>query len=124
MQKKVSWRTFLCLHQEVALTVAPLAIQTNRERVMDFTEFFYLSYTTVLVKMPDPDANKWKLYINPFRWNVWLPIICAIPFAGLVIWAFTRVSPFYSKELSRQGLGLLDNSFIFIYGTFFTQGNF
>ena len=56
--------------QEVDLVVAPLARTPEREMMVDFTSAFYLDYNTALVRYPDPEATKWRLYINPFRWQV------------------------------------------------------
>nr|KAG5694584.1 hypothetical protein BaRGS_014997 [Batillaria attramentaria] len=53
--------------QEVDLVVAPLSIQAERERVMDFIHPFYLDYTTVLLKRPDPDESNWRRLIQPFK---------------------------------------------------------
>ncbi len=51
------------LRKEADLVVAPIAATVDRDEAMDFTEPFYLDYTTVLVQLPDPDASKWNLYV-------------------------------------------------------------
>nr|KAG5694583.1 hypothetical protein BaRGS_014996 [Batillaria attramentaria] len=52
---------------EVDLVVAPLAIQAEREMVMDFIHPYYLDYDTVLLKLPDPDESKWRRLIQLFK---------------------------------------------------------
>nr|KAG5710674.1 hypothetical protein BaRGS_035076 [Batillaria attramentaria] len=56
--------------QEVDMTMAPLTISKIRETAMDFTYPFYHDFTSVLLKRPDPNASKWRTYIDIFRWEV------------------------------------------------------
>ena len=51
----------MMMNKEADMAVAPLASTVERSQVMDFTEPFYQEYTTVLVKLPDPEAQKWSL---------------------------------------------------------------
>ena len=49
------------------MAVADVAIQRDREQVMDFTYPFYFGYTTVMVRKPDPNQYKWMKLLEPFR---------------------------------------------------------
>nr|KAG5710676.1 hypothetical protein BaRGS_035078 [Batillaria attramentaria] len=64
--------------QEVDLTMAPLAMSKEREAVMDFTFPFYHDFSGVLLKRPDPNATKWRVYIDIFRWEVLLCLAVAM----------------------------------------------
>ena len=64
--------------------VAPLTVLAEREQVIDFPVHFFLTYTTLVVALPDPEADKWKLYINPFQWKVWLLLAVAVPLGNVI----------------------------------------
>ena len=49
------------------MSVAPLAVTVQRESVMDFTEAYFMEYQTVLVRYKNPEAEKWRLYLEPFE---------------------------------------------------------
>ncbi|ELU06044.1 hypothetical protein CAPTEDRAFT_188571 [Capitella teleta] len=112
----------MLVNKEVDMVVASLSRTPAREMVVDFTAPYYLDHCTVLVKYPDLEDKKWKLFINPFRWQVWLVLAGVIPFSGLILWTLSRYSPYYSKEQAFAGLGLLDNAVFYTFGAFFTQG--
>ncbi|KAL8608295.1 hypothetical protein ACOMHN_042162 [Nucella lapillus] len=61
--------------REVQLVVAPLAVDELRAAVVDFSTPFYLDYTGVLFRRPDPAPHKWKTYFRPFRLEVVLIVI-------------------------------------------------
>ena len=54
----------MMIDKEADMVVAPMAATVERSQVMDFTEPFYQEYTTVLVKLPDPEAQKWSLWVK------------------------------------------------------------
>ena len=130
--------------QEVDMVVAPLDRTSSRETVVDFTAPYYLDHNTVLVKYPDVEDKKWRLFINPFRWQVncphpsiltswrlrlfwiqvWLVLAFVIPFSGCILWTLSRYSPFYGKDKACTELGLIDNALFYTFGAFFTQGKF
>ncbi len=102
--------------------MAPLSATPQREMVVDFTEPFFVAYHTVLSKYPDQADTQWRLYINPFRWDVWILILVAVPFGGIIIWIFCRFSPVFGLRERKQGLGKLGESMWYTFGSFLTQG--
>ena len=68
------------------MTVAPLIRQVMRERYMDFVEVpFYLEFTTVVLRKPDPDSSTVGMFFRPFKFEVWMSILAAIPLAGVAL---------------------------------------
>ena len=68
------------------MAVAPISRQPNREIYMDFTDVpFYIEFSTVVLRKPDPDANTVGLFIRPFKLEVWISILAAIPLAGVAL---------------------------------------
>ncbi len=85
------------------MAAAPLSRQMNREIYMDFLEVpFYIEFTTVVIRKPDPDANTVGLFIRPFKLEVWISILAAIPLAGLALMlnvrAYSGLSPSVQKR--------------------------
>ena len=61
----------VCLLQVVDISVAPLAVSSLRESVMDFTFPFYLEYTAVLYGHgASKDTHKFSFFLLPFHWVV------------------------------------------------------
>ncbi|KAK7480358.1 hypothetical protein BaRGS_00028405 [Batillaria attramentaria] len=106
--------------QEVDLVVAPLSIQAERERVMDFIHPFYLDYTTVLLKRPDPDESNWRRLIQPFKPQVhmciWISLLCV----AVVSYLLETVNPFYATN-PRSLLHATD-MFWYMYGALLMHG--
>ena len=53
------------------MIAAPLSVTVERAQVVDFTDHFFLEYNAVLVKYDDPAKKKWRLYFEPYTWEVW-----------------------------------------------------
>ena len=50
--------------QEADMIAAPFASSVEREQVVDFTESYFLEYTSILVRYLDLGADKWRLYLK------------------------------------------------------------
>ena len=46
------------------MIAAPFASSVEREQVVDFTESYFLEYTSILVRYLDLGADKWRLYLK------------------------------------------------------------
>lgn len=49
------------------MVVAPLGNNVDREKVMDFSEAYFLEYQAVLIRYKNSESEKWKLYLEPFQ---------------------------------------------------------
>ena len=106
------------------LVAAPLAIQSHREMVMDFTIPFFFEFMALLVKKPDPNATKWKTLIRPFSSTVYLLIGVALLVTSIIMCILEKYNPYYNKIADkRKGLLLFYDSFWYMFGALFAQGN-
>ena len=46
------------------MVVSAFATSIERAAVIDFTEAYFLEFTSILVRYRDLDADKWKLYLK------------------------------------------------------------
>ncbi|KAK7502747.1 hypothetical protein BaRGS_00005997 [Batillaria attramentaria] len=101
------------------MTMAPLTISKIRETAMDFTYPFYHDFTSVLLKRPDPNASKWRTYIDIFRWEVLMFIGLALlggSVLGIAIDLVERVI------FRKRNLWISFNRFWVLLGALLQQG--
>ena len=92
------------------MAVAALTRTLNREIYMDFVDVpFYIEFTTVALRKPDPDANTVGMFLRPFKLEVWISILAAIPLAGVALMLNTRA--YGGIVLMTQKPACLRNSF-------------
>ena len=112
-------RIAICVHQEVDMTMAPLTISYERERVMDFTYPFYHDFSGVLLKRPDPNSKKWRTYIDVFRWQVLSAIAGALALGSLVC---ITIETGERLIFGKSNLWISVNRFWVLLGALFSQG--
>ncbi|KAK2169681.1 hypothetical protein NP493_1182g00009 [Ridgeia piscesae] len=77
--------------KEADMIAAPISRQIHREKYMDFAEVpFYLEFTTVAIREPDPDDNTVGLFFQPFKLEVWVFILVVIPISGVALLLYVR----------------------------------
>ena len=92
------------------MAMAPLIRQVKREFYVDFPDVpFYLEFTTVVIRKPDPDANTVAMFFRPFKLEVWMSILAAIPLAGVAL--MLNVRAYGGVLLPAQKRARLRNSF-------------
>ena len=106
------------------MVVAPITRMTMREIYADFADIpFYSEFTTVVMQEPDPDASTVGLFFRPFKREVWISILAAIPLAGVVLLLYVRA---YSVVLPRRqnqtGLDNVVDTLWFSGGALLQQG--
>ena len=73
------------------MIAAPISRQIHREEYMDFADVpFYLEFTTVAIREPDPDDNTVGLFFQPFKLEVWMLILVVIPISGVALLLYVR----------------------------------
>ena len=110
--------------QEVDMVVAPVARQRKREMYMDFTEVpFYLEFTTVALRKPDPDDNTVGLFFQPFKLEMWVCIMAAVPVVAVVVWLYscTNGAILFQTQKSTKLHNVVDTLW-FSLGAIFNQG--
>ena len=92
------------------MAVSPSSRTLRREIYMDFVDIpFYIEFTTVALRKPDPDANTVGMFLRPFKFEVWISILAAIPLAGVAVVLNTRA--YGGIVLTTQKRTCLRNSF-------------
>ena len=82
----------------------------NREIYMDFTDVpFYIEFTTVAIRKPEPCANTVGLFVQPFKLEVWISILVAMPLAGVALMLNVRAYGGISAPVQKRAR--LHNSF-------------
>ncbi|XP_063428109.1 glutamate receptor ionotropic, kainate 2-like isoform X1 [Mytilus trossulus] len=111
--------------RDVDIVAAPLSIQTDRERVIDFTYPYFYESSAILMKKPDPNLTKWRTLIDPFSTTVLLCIFVSLPICSFFLFFFEKYNPYYRKVEDRskvRGLHHFSDSFWYMYGALLTQG--
>ncbi|XP_076442949.1 uncharacterized protein LOC143281595 [Babylonia areolata] len=106
--------------KEVDMVMAPVSVQADREAAMDFTYPFYIDYTTVLLKLPDPADSKWKRLIQPFQPKVHMFIWISLLSVTVVTFLLELVNPFY--RTNTKAMLHLGDMFWYMFGALLTQG--
>ncbi|KAJ8315309.1 hypothetical protein KUTeg_007459 [Tegillarca granosa] len=75
--------------------MAPSSIQLSRERVMDYTYPYYFDTSNFLIRKPDPDSDKWRVYIDPFHWHVYVSIATVLPATATILYLIEKYNPYY-----------------------------
>ncbi|KAK3583442.1 hypothetical protein CHS0354_025574 [Potamilus streckersoni] len=114
--------------REVDMVVAMLTDQPERKGIMDFTYPFYYDYTTVLLKKPNTDKNKWKTIIEPFQWQVLVSICASVPVMSFLVFIMERCNPYYNHPGHHEtrevngGFHSFAGALWYIYGAILNQG--
>ncbi|CAC5371233.1 GRIK3 [Mytilus coruscus] len=107
--------------REVDLTVTPLSIQEERERVMDFTLGFFVDALLIIMKKPDPNKTKWLRLIKPLRWEVMVLTGFLIPIISAMLFLTEKFNPYYKYDLK---IGALPDYFWYCFGCVFMQATY
>ena len=73
------------------MIVGPLGISAGRETVTDFTTPFYVEQMTALYKLNNKSDGKWKVFLQPFKWEVWVCIVSSITLITVFLWIMAGV---------------------------------
>ncbi|XP_070179415.1 uncharacterized protein [Littorina saxatilis] len=106
--------------QEVDMVVAPISIQAEREKVMDFVYPFFVDYTTVLLKLPDPADSKWRTLIQPFQTTVHMYIWISLLGVTLITHTLEYFNPYYATNT--KSMLHIGDMFWYMFGALLTQG--
>lgn len=102
------------------MMMAPVSMQSERERVIDFVRVpFFHDYTTVLLKRPDPNATKWRTLLEPFKTEVIVCLLCAMVALSLLLYLTERFSAFFRADSTRCGY---DDVFMYLLRASLMEG--
>lgn len=100
---------------------APLSIQEERTKVMDFTLAFFWDISVILMKKPDPKETQWRRIIEPLEWKVIVLTGGLVPIVALILSCLEAVSPAKQTEKKFRFSHFYDQ-FLYAYGCIFMQG--
>ena len=83
------------------MMVAPISIQHQREKVMDFIYPFYSDYTVVLIRMPSNQHNRTPL-LMPFSRPVWLCVAASVVATSMLLACVIVVNPLENEILEEK----------------------
>ncbi|KAJ8309745.1 hypothetical protein KUTeg_011610, partial [Tegillarca granosa] len=106
--------------RKVDMMMAPASVQASREMAMDFTYPFYFDTSNFLIKKPDPDAEKWRVYVDPFHWQVYICIAFALPVCAGILYLVETYNPFFRD--STESPHNYQYGFWYMFGALLTQG--
>ncbi|KAL5015804.1 hypothetical protein ScPMuIL_005393 [Solemya velum] len=112
---------------EVDMVIAPLAMMSEREVVMDFVPVtYYQDYTSVMLKRLDPNLTKWRTLSDPLSWEVHLCILISLPILAMFTYIVEKVNPYYHtrKEVSASTRENVDIFWFFVAALFMEGGNY
>ena len=75
---------------------------------------------SVLYRLPNQSADKWKVFLQPFKWNVWLSVLSGVAVCSVVLWTLARLSKASGVKIHQ--FSELRFSVWFIAGAILQQG--
>ncbi|XP_074598928.1 glutamate [NMDA] receptor subunit 1-like isoform X2 [Brevipalpus obovatus] len=80
------------VHKKADMVVAPLTINPERAKVIDFSKpFKYQGITMLQMKMPK--GAKLDSFLQPFQHNLWLLVMLSVHVVAVVLYLLDRFSP-------------------------------
>lgn len=108
--------------------IAPLTINSQRERVVDFSKPFMNLGISIMIKKPEKQKPGVFSFLAPLSREIWMCIIIAYLGVSVVLFLVSRFSPYeWQIEDSVQGPTFTNdftllNSLWFSLGAFMQQG--
>ncbi|XP_064647069.1 glutamate receptor 3-like [Lineus longissimus] len=111
---------------EIDIAAAGHTITGARASVVDFADAYYFEPAIIMLKNPG-EGSKLLVYLQPLHKYVWLCMMFVIPAMALVLWLFTKYSPFYTNQDEScypQAVNMQRYfpCFWYMYGALLTQG--
>ncbi|GFO15988.1 glutamate receptor 8 [Plakobranchus ocellatus] len=99
-----------------SLSVAPLSINANRERVIDFTKPFMTRHISVLLHIPQYKSSFFQ-FLSPFSTLVWIVIILAFLVMSLFLYTLEAIDRALDHTLKDKPRASMKESFWFSFGS-------
>ncbi|KAK3092084.1 hypothetical protein FSP39_025052 [Pinctada imbricata] len=89
----------MVMRGEADIGVAPFTITATRDEVVDFLTPFQEEGVGIIMKKPDPNANRMFKMFLPFQYSVWVAIVATMIFIGFLQYIVHRLSPYNMVRL-------------------------
>jgi len=116
------------LLQKADIAIAPLTINSQRERVLDFSKPFMELGISIMIKKPEKLKPGVFSFMAPLSTHIWLCIVFSYVGVSMVLFLVSRFSPYeWQIEDKMSGLSYTNdftilNSLWFALGAFMRQG--
>lgn len=116
------------VRKEADIAIAPLTINSQRERVADFTKPFMSLGISIMIKKPAKQRPGVFSFMNPLSQEIWMCVVSAYIGVSIVLFLVSRFSPNEWKIEGTLGGTTVENSFSvmnsfwFVLGAFMQQG--
>jgi len=104
------------------MAIAPLTINKERERVVDFTKPFMKIGISIMIKKPDKQKPGVFSFMSPLSNRVWICVMIAFIAVSLVLFFVGRWSPFEWHAIGLNKDQETTNSFTFSNTLWFSLG--
>ncbi|XP_053400378.1 glutamate receptor 2-like isoform X2 [Mercenaria mercenaria] len=110
------------------IAIAPLTINEERQRAVDFTKPFMKTGISIMIKKPDKEKPGVFSFMYPLSNQVWLCVMVAFVAVSLVLFFVGRWSPYEWSDLDPKGGSPINNfnllnTFWFSLGALMQQGS-
>ncbi|GFR57461.1 glutamate receptor 8 [Elysia marginata] len=105
-----------------SMSVAPLSINADRERAVDFTKPFMTRHISVLMRIPTYESSYFQ-FLNPFSKIVWMIIMVAFVIVSWILYALEKIGRSLDKHTSEDLPEVtVRETFWFIFGSLVQGG--
>lgn len=109
--------------QEVDIVSADISIQAVREEVVDFVHPYLFEVNAVMIRRPDPTAQKQKTYMRPFSLYAWVTLGAVLVFVIIVFYFAEAIAgPYIYPEKKRAEESSFTELAFFILGALVQHG--
>ncbi|XP_076357695.1 putative glutamate receptor isoform X2 [Tachypleus tridentatus] len=101
-----------------------LTITRKRRAAVGVSDPIMTNRIMVLLQKPVEPPNTY-LFSRPYKTEVWISIVVAVPIMGIVLYSVNKWSPYYQRQTKvnyDKGLFKLMNCIWYVYGAILTQG--
>ncbi|ERL85395.1 hypothetical protein D910_02815 [Dendroctonus ponderosae] len=82
------------VRNEADLTIAPITITSERERVIDFSKPFMSLGISIMIKKPMKQKPGVFSFLNPLSQEIWISVVFAFVGVSIVLFIVSRFSPY------------------------------
>ncbi|CAD5116620.1 DgyrCDS5493 [Dimorphilus gyrociliatus] len=123
-----SWNGMMgqVIRGEVDFASASFSITAARQFVGDFAAPYFRDQSVIIMKLPEGN-DKLRLYLKPFRPEVWLSLVSAVLITGVFFWLISAYNPYYkerhSKIKKKESFFYGPTALLYVYGYILQQGS-
>ncbi|VDN54991.1 unnamed protein product [Dracunculus medinensis] len=110
------------LNETADIAVAPLTINQERERVVDFSKPFMTTGISIMIKKPEKQEFSVFSFMQPLSMRIWIFILCSYIGVSTTIFVVSWFSPYENGFLDSTRQMTFYNTLWFTLAAFMQQG--